>query len=88
MDDEELDQLAEEWVFVRSTVEMGLDTDTEWFTYPRAAWEALSAGERDKIRVEYAVTHQSNVAPCGASEAESLDDVPDDVLDDPAGYQL
>jgi hypothetical protein len=79
---------AEEWVFVRSTVEMGLDTDTEWFTYPRAEWEALPEQERNKIRVEYAVQHQSNVAPCGASEAESLEDVPDEILDDPEGYRL
>lgn len=78
---------ADEWVYVVSTVEMGMSTDTEWFTYPRAEWEALTESERDNIRTEYAVTHQSNVAPCGASEQE-LDCVPPEILADPSGYKL
>jgi hypothetical protein len=87
METEETDPLAE-WVFVKSSVEMGLDTDVEWFTHPRAAWEAMTDAERDNIRTEYAVQHQSNVAPCGASEVDDLDDIPDEIRDDPEGYQL
>jgi hypothetical protein len=78
----------EKWIYVRSVVEHPGGLDEEWFTYLRAEWEAMTAKEQEKVRTEYVVDHQNNVAPCGASEVDDAEEIPGDVLDDPEGYRL
>jgi hypothetical protein len=80
--------MDERWIYIRSVVEHPGGLDEEWATVDRAEWEAMTDQERDQARVEFAVNHQNNVAPCGASEVDDAEEIPGDVLDDPEGYRL
>jgi hypothetical protein len=67
-------------IWIRSSVEMGLDIDEEYLSIPRAQWEAMTADEKSDYLAEVAVEHQNNVAPAGASVVD-IDEVPDSYLD-------
>jgi hypothetical protein len=80
--------MDERWIYIRSVVEHPGGLDEEWATVDRAEWEAMTDQERDRVRTEYAVNHQNNVAPCGASEVDDAEEIPGYVLDDPEGHRL
>jgi hypothetical protein len=80
--------MDERWIYIRSVVEHPGGLDEEWATVDRAEWEAMTDRERERACVEFAVNHQNNVAPCGASEVDDAEEIPGDVLDDPEGYRL
>lgn len=75
------------WVFIRSTVEHPGGTDEEWTAVPRAEWEAMTPRQQSDAQAEIAVNHQNNVAPCGASPVDDLEEIPDYVLANPAGVK-
>lgn len=54
---------------IRSTVEAGTDLDVEYYTLPET-WDEMTEEQQLSYRTEIAVTHQNNVAPCGASVVE------------------
>lgn len=57
---------------IRSSVEYPGGTDVEYYPLPEG-WDDWDEAQQDAYCVEAAVTHQTNIAPCGAS-VENLDD--------------
>jgi hypothetical protein len=76
--------MAGELVWIRSTVEVGLGDDEDFVAIPLAEWSGMTAFERDRCLVETAVTHQNNVAPCGA-EVVDESEVPQEYIDRESG---
>lgn len=51
---------------IRSIVEPPGDISTEYYELPDD-WDDMTETQQDNYLTETAVTHQTNVAPCGAS---------------------
>lgn len=63
-------------VWICTTVECGMETDTDYFSIPREDWDGMSEKQQSDYLAESAVEHQNNFAPCGGSVVEETD-VPD-----------
>lgn len=54
---------------IRSLVEYGTETDEDILDLPDG-WDDWTEKQQDDFLTECAVTHQNNVAPCGAEVVE------------------
>lgn len=59
-----------ELIWIRSTVECGLQFDEEFHSIPHHEWVAMTQTRREDYLVEVAEAHQNEFAPCGAEVVE------------------
>jgi hypothetical protein len=58
---------ASDLVWIRTTVECGWELDEEFYSIPRAKWDAMTPEQREADMTDAAVDHQNNFAPCSAA---------------------